>query len=95
MTMAEIHTPKSYLPAEEREALMQDDDMELVYLAESREARRAGDGEAAWAWLSLVDLPPTALKMLKTWNGSQFIRDRGFRTARADAAYGADWLDRP
>ncbi|MDR2678305.1 MAG: hypothetical protein LBB51_02585 [Zoogloeaceae bacterium] len=85
------------MPAEEREALLKEGegDMELVYLAESREARRAGDGETAWAWLTLIELPPTALKMLKTWNGPQFIRDHGFRTTRADATYGMDWLDRP
>jgi hypothetical protein len=93
--MMSERTPKSYLPPEERETLLKEGDMNLVYAAESQAASRAGDSEAGWAWLSFVELPPTALRMLKTWNGPQFIRDWGFRTARADAAYGPDWLDRP
>jgi hypothetical protein len=93
--MAETHTPKSYLTPEEREALMREGGMNLVCLSESQEAGHAGDDEAAWAWLTLAELPPTALMMLKTWNGPQFIRDMGFQTSRADAEYGSDWLDRP
>ena len=50
--------------------------------------------DAAWAWMALVKLPPTALKMLKTWNGSQFIKEKGFDTSLADAEYGANWLER-
>jgi hypothetical protein len=95
MTMTvTTETPKSYLPPEEREALMREGGINLVCLAESQEASHAGDEDAAWTWLTLAELPPTALRMLKTWNGPQFIRDMGFRTARADSEYGSDWLDR-
>lgn len=88
-------TPKSYLPAEERDALLQEGGMNLVYLSESQEAGRAGDEETAWAWLRIAELSATSLKMLKAWNGAQFIRDMGFRTNKADAVFGAGWLDRP
>ncbi|MDR1274870.1 MAG: hypothetical protein LBL72_00535 [Candidatus Accumulibacter sp.] len=88
-------TPKSYLPAEEREAILREGGMNLVYLIESQEAGNAGDEEAAWAWMALAELPPTALMMIKKWNGPDYIRNMGFRTDRADAAYGPGWLDQP
>jgi len=87
-------TPKSYLAQEERDALLREGGMNLVYGAESQEAERAGDGNAAWAWLALAELPPHSLMRLKQSQGAQFIRKWGFNTTRADAAYGAGWLDR-
>jgi len=87
-------TPKSYLPEEERQALLRESGMNLVYIAESQEAGSAGDMEAAWAWMALAELPPHSLKRLKQNRGAQFIRDWGFNTSKADAAYGAGWLDR-
>ena len=86
--------PKNYLNPQRRQELIDHGDMELVYMAEGREACAAGDMDAAWAWMALVKLPPTALKMLKTWNGSQFIKEKGFDTSLADAEYGANWLER-
>lgn len=86
--------PKSYLPQERHEELARHGDMELVYMAEAREAAMKFDMDAAWAWMSLVKLPPTALKMLKTWNGSRFIRDKRLDTTLADAEYGSGWLER-
>jgi len=86
--------PKSYLSAEEREDLLREGSMNLLYVAESQEADEAGDEEAAWAWLSLAKLPADALWILKESSGAQVIRDRGFDTSRADAVYGPDWLDR-
>jgi len=86
--------PKSYLSEEEREGLLQEGGMNLVYLAESQDAGAAGDKEASWAWLSMATLPADALALLKRTSGAQFIRDMGFDTSRADAVYGADWLDR-
>jgi len=85
--------PKSYLSAEEREGLLQEGGMNLVYVAESQEADDAGDKEASWAWLSMAKLPADALWILKRTSGAQFIRDMGFDTSRADATYGTDWLD--
>jgi hypothetical protein len=87
-------TPKSYLPNDERNALMREGGMNFVYLAESQEAGRAGDEETAWAWLRFAELSATALLGLKNRAGAQFIRDMGLKTAQADAAYGPDWLDR-
>jgi len=86
--------PKSYLSAEEREDLLRDENRNLLYVAESREARAAGDKEASWAWLSMAKLPADALSILKRTSGAQFIREMGFDTSSAEAVYGADWLDR-
>jgi len=86
--------PKSYLSQEARDALLREGSMNLVYGAESQEAGRAGDSDTAWAWLALAELPPHSLMRLKNSRGAQFIRERGFNTTRADAAYGAGWLDR-
>ncbi|MDR1276815.1 MAG: hypothetical protein LBL72_10625 [Candidatus Accumulibacter sp.] len=88
-------TPKSYLPAEEREAILREGGMELVYLAESTEAGGAGDEETAWAWLTLAELSANSLMMLKKWYGPDYIRDMGFRTNKAEEVYGPDWLDQP
>lgn len=89
-----MDTPKSYLTAEEREALLREGGMNLVYLAESQEAGRAGDEDTAWEWLKLANLPATALSIIKRNVGSQFVRDMGLNTAPAEAAYGPGWLDR-
>jgi hypothetical protein len=86
-------TPKSYLSEEERVALMSRGDIELIYMAESQAAGDAGDEDTAWDWLSLVELPAHSLLRLKDNYGAQFIRDMGFPTAQADAAYGSNWLN--
>jgi len=86
--------PKSYLPAEEREALFREGGDNLVSLCESQRAAKAGDRHASWGWLALSDLPPHSLRFLKRRRGAQFIRDWGFNTKEADSLYGADWLDR-
>lgn len=86
--------PKSYLTDAEREGMRSRGlSQNGIYLAESQAADHAGDDETSWAWLAHAELSPTSLMNLKRWNGAQFIRDRGFRTARADAAFGADWLN--
>jgi len=86
--------PTSYLPQAEREALMREGGMNLVYIAESQEAGNADDMDAAWAWMALAELPAHSLMRLKKSQGAQFIRDMGFNTSKADMAYGAGWLDR-
>ncbi|MDR1162858.1 MAG: hypothetical protein LBM17_03350 [Candidatus Accumulibacter sp.] len=88
-------TPKSYLPAEEREAILREGGMNLVYLIESQKAGKAGDEETAWAWLALADIPAYSLMACKDVLGADFIRKVGLRTAPADAAYGPGWLDQP
>ena len=87
-------TLKSYLDPVEREGLMRRSGMNMVYLCESQEADNAGDTEASWAWLAKAVLPAHTLLRLKERRGAQFIRDLGFPTTKADAAYGKDWLDR-
>ena len=87
-------TPKSYLhDEEEREGLLREGGTDLLYLAESQEAGRAGDEETAWAWMSFVELEPSTLMSLKRRAGAQFIRNKGLRTTKADAAFGPGWLD--
>jgi hypothetical protein len=87
--------PKSYLPAEEREELLREGGMNLVYLSESLDVGKAGDREAAWAWLALADVPAHSLMACKDNFGAGFIREMGFRTESADAVYGPGWLDAP
>jgi len=86
--------PTSYLSPAERAELIREGDMELLYVAEAGEATAAGDTKASWAWLALTELPAHSLMRLKKSQGAQFIREWGFKTARADALYGVDWLDR-
>jgi len=86
--------PKSYLPEDERAELMREGGMNLVCAAESSAAGDMGDEDAAWAWLSLAELPAHTLLRLKRRRGADFIRDMGFNTAPAEAAYGVDWLER-
>jgi len=86
--------PKSYLPEDERAALMHEGGMNLVYLAESQEAEKINDMDAAWAWMALAELPAHSLMRLKNSEGTDFIRNLGFNTTKADAAYGLGWLDK-
>lgn len=87
--------PKSYLPQEERDGLLREGGMDLVYLSESLEAGKAGDEDTAWAWMSLVELSAESLMGLKMRTSAQFIRDMNLNTTKADQAYGPDWLDQP
>lgn len=87
-------TPKSYLEADKRETLLLHGGEHAVAMAESRAARRAGDKEAATAWLKTTQLSAESLLMMKLWNGADYIRNMGFSTDAADKVYGSDWLDR-
>lgn len=82
--------PKSYLSEERKRGLSQN----TLYLAESGAADRAGDEEAAWAWLCMAELPAHALLSAKHRNGPEWVRAKGLRTEAAEQAYGKDWLDR-
>ncbi|WP_367068077.1 hypothetical protein [Oryzisolibacter sp. LB2S] len=87
--------PKSYMTEEDRTRRRAGGMSEnAILMAESRAADHAGDEEAAWAWLALAELPAHSLAFLKDQQGAAFIREHGFNTADADAAYGRDWLDR-
>jgi len=87
-------TPKSYLPEDERQALLREGGMNLVYLAESQEAGRAGDETTAWAWLRFAQLPAYVLMSMKKSFGAQFVVNKGLDTTPADQVYGPDWLRR-
>ena len=86
--------PRSYLTPEERKALTQAGSENLVCVAESQRAALAGDDDTSWAWLARTVAPAHVLMSLKEGMGAQFIREHGFNTKLADAAYGANWLDR-
>lgn len=88
-----MNEPKSYLPLEEREALLKEGNMDALYIAESLKAGDEGDEETAWAWLAQGRMPAEVLLALK-WNlGADFIRQQGLKTDLADEAYGQGWLD--
>lgn len=87
-------TLKSYLDPSEREAILRESNMNVVYIAESQEADSAGDTETSWAWLAKAAIPARTLMSMKNRRGAQFIRDKGLNTTKADAAYGPGWLDR-
>jgi len=89
-------TPKRYLSDEEHaEILREGGDDELIALEESHAACNANDMPSSWAWLARTELPHYSLKRMKRIYGAAWIRKMGFKTATAEAAYGADWLDRP
>ncbi len=69
-------------------------DQDCIYIAEAEAAEKANDGQAAWEWLAMVELPAHTLLNLKHHNRAQFIRDMGFSTKNADEKYGSDWLDK-
>ena len=82
--------PKSYLTEEEKVGMTEN----CLFAAESLAANKAGDTEASWEWLQLVQVPAHALLAAKRRNGADWIRKRGLRTETAEAEYGKDWLDR-
>ncbi|WP_265258658.1 hypothetical protein [Verminephrobacter aporrectodeae] len=87
--------PKSYITDARREEMRAGGlDQDGIYVAESVAAGAAGDRNAAWGWLARAELYPQTLMGLKRRNSAQFIRDMGFKTAKADAFYGPGWLDR-
>jgi len=89
-------TPKRYLSDEEHaEILREGGDEELIALEESGAACKANDMPSSWAWLARTELPHYSLKRMKRNHGAEWIRKMGFKTATAEAAYGADWLDQP
>jgi len=85
--------PKSYLSEEDKADLLREGGPDAVYLAESQAADTARDADASWAWLALAELPSYSLMRIKRNHGAQFIRDMGFKTATAEEAYGANWLE--
>jgi hypothetical protein len=85
--------PKSYLTEEEREALLREGGMNLVYVAESQEASSASDEKTAWEWMRFAEIPAYALMSLKKRRGVDFIQGKGLRTETAEAEYGKDWLE--
>jgi len=92
------NAPKSYIPESERAQLhaelLREGAINAIYVEESSAAGDAGDEHAAWEWLALAEMPAACLMFFKQQHGAQFVRDYGFNTTRADAAYGPGWLDK-
>lgn len=87
--------PKSYLTDAARDRLRAEGITENGICAEeSGAALNAGDEEASWAWLARAKLPAHTLRFLRWQHGSDFIREKGFDTTRADQEFGPDWLDK-
>jgi hypothetical protein len=84
--------PKSYLTEEEIRECPNDN---LRYLSEALAANIADDMDTSWQWLALADLPAYSLMSCKKTLGADFVREKGFNTAEADAVYGPGWLDAP
>jgi len=82
--------PKSYLPDEEREALLKEGGMNLVYLAESQEVGQAGDEDPAWAWLRFAELPAYGLMVLKKTLGATSVR---LKAKQIQLVTILDWID--
>ncbi|GHU27086.1 hypothetical protein AGMMS50256_06050 [Betaproteobacteria bacterium] len=66
--------PRSYMPEEEKEGLSQN----LIYICEAREAIKAGDEEAGWAWMTITKLPECAIYAMKNSLGEEFLKSKGF-----------------
>lgn len=92
--MNQRYPSKSFLSAEEREALFQEGGMNAVCLAESMEAGDVGDEDLAWRWLAAAQMPTTALKMIKRALGVEFMRKYNIDTTNADRELGEGWLER-
>jgi hypothetical protein len=86
--MNENEMPKSYLTDAEREGLSQ----EIIYMRESNAAADAGDDEAAWAWMRLIEWPELALRSLKARAGAAFVRKVGM-AGQAEKTFGKNWLE--
>jgi hypothetical protein len=66
--------PRSYMPEEKKKGLPPD----VIFACESRAAIKAGDEDAAWAWLSLAKIPESAKSALVSCFGKNFLVAKGF-----------------
>jgi hypothetical protein len=66
--------PRSYLAEEKKVGLPQN----VIFACESNAAGKAGDEDAAWAWLALAKIPESAKFALKNTFGEKFLRAKGF-----------------
>ena len=86
--------PKSYLATDRRARLFKEGGEELVYLAESNAAGKAGDEDAAWEWMRKIELPASTLRYAKAIGGAGLIRRQNLNKKKADEEFGQGWLDR-
>jgi len=93
--MKKLAQPKSYLPEEERQQFIREGcTQDFIYTVEGSRASGAGDYDAAWAWMAMIELQAPSLLFLKKQYGPDFLREWGFNTRQADQTYGPDWLDK-
>lgn len=69
-----------------------DDQGKLI--VDAVEALRRGDRDTSWELTRQLDIPAHALMAAKKANGAEWIRQKGLKTATAEAKYGKDWLDK-
>jgi hypothetical protein len=67
--------PRSYMPEEEKKGLSPN----VLLACESSAAIKAGDEDAAWAWLSMARIPESALSAMLSAFGKDFLATRGFK----------------
>jgi hypothetical protein len=67
--------PRSYMPEEEKKGLSPN----VLLACESSAAIKAGDENAAWAWLSMAKIPESALSAMLSTFGKDFLAARGFK----------------
>jgi hypothetical protein len=67
--------PRSYMPEKKKAGLTQD----VIFACEASAAIKAGDEDAAWAWLSMAKIPESALSAMITTFGKDFMAARGFK----------------
>jgi hypothetical protein len=67
--------PRSYMSEERKKGLPPD----VIFACESSAAIKAGDEDAAWAWLSLAKIPESAQSAMISLYGKNFLTDKGFK----------------
>ncbi|MDR1349844.1 MAG: hypothetical protein LBJ59_03500 [Zoogloeaceae bacterium] len=67
--------PRSYFLEKDKLGMTQ----KAIYLCEASAANSAGDEEASWAWLALVNLSEHAMSILKIVCNDEFLKSKGFR----------------
>ncbi|MDR3055767.1 MAG: hypothetical protein LBU53_10270 [Zoogloeaceae bacterium] len=67
--------PRSYMPEEKKAGLTRN----VIFACESSAAMKAGDEDAAWAWLSLAKIPESAKIAMIGLLGKDFLTAKGFK----------------
>lgn len=93
--MNEKNYPKSYMSETEVQEYLQEGGEELLCIAQSNRARRAGDSETSWDWLRYSKLSASCLDMGKRIFGLDFLKEKNLNLENAILEYGEEWLKEP